>query len=238
MWYYNAEVIRRPKALQVGGFTHPPTIFKDKEKLSELGIKPYREVMPDGRYFGSGAYTLDTSGDEVVGTYQAVGRDTDVLKKGMLTRIKNILTNNLLATDWYYLRKLRTGTDVLKKGMLIKIKNTLTNNLLATDWYYLRKLRTGKDVPSDIQDYSDALYAEYDSKKTEINAMTKLSEVMEFESRPHKLVSKVRHINSDTGKVTWGPETETKTMNVNMCLNWSMSPDSDTDPSFVSLTAD
>jgi len=204
MWYYNAEVIRRPKALQVGGFTHPPTIFKDKEKLSELGIKPYREVMPDGRYFGSGAYTLDTSGDEVVGTYQAVGRDTDVLKKGMLTRIKNILTNNLLATDWYYLRKLRTGTD----------------------------------VPSDIQDYSDALYAEYDSKKTEINAMTKLSEVMEFESRPHKLVSKVRHINSDTGKVTWGPETETKTMNVNMCLNWSMSPDSDTDPSFVSLTAD
>jgi len=204
MWYYNAEVIRRPKALQVGGFTHPPTIFKDKEKLSELGIKPYREVMPDGRYFGSGAYTLDTSGDEVVGTYQAVGRDT----------------------------------DVLKKGMLIKIKNTLTNNLLATDWYYLRKLRTGTDVPSDIQDYSDALYAEYDSKKTEINAMTKLSEVMEFESRPHKLVSKVRHINSDTGKVTWGPETETKTMNVNMCLNWSMSPDSDTDPSFVSLTAD
>ena len=204
MWYYNAEVIRRPKALQVGGFTHPPTIFKDKEKLSELGIKPYREVMPDGRYFGSGAYTLDTSGDEVVGTYQAVGRDT----------------------------------DVLKKGMLIKIKNTLTNNLLATDWYYLRKLRTGKDVPSDIQDYSDALYAEYDSKKTEINAMTKLSEVMEFESRPHKLVSKVRHINSDTGKVTWGPETETKTMNVNMCLNWSMSPDSDIDPSFVSLTAD
>ena len=206
MWYYNTEIIKTPKSLEIGGFTHPPTIFKDKEKLLELGIKPYREVMPDGRYFGSGAYTVDTSGDEVVGTYQAVGRDPDVIKEGMLTRIKNILTNNLLATDWYYLRKLRTGTD----------------------------------VPSDIQDYSDALYAEYDSKKTEINAMTKLSEVMEFESRPHKLVSKVRHINSDTGKVTWGPETETKTKNVNMCLKWSMSPDAttDPDPSFVSLTAD
>jgi len=203
MWYYNAEVIRRPKALQVGGFTHPPTIFKDKEKLSELGIKPYREVMPDGRYFGSGAYTLDTSGDEVVGTYQAVGRDT----------------------------------DVLKKGMLIKIKNTLTNNLLATDWYYLRKLRTGKDVPSNIQDYSDALYLNYDSKKTEINAMTKLSQIIDFENRPHTRVSKVKH-KSAGGKTTWGPDTTTVTVHVNVCLNWPMNPDDDIDPSFVSLTAD
>jgi len=102
----------------------------------------------------------------------------------------------------------------------------------------MKALKTSTDVPSDIQKYADALYSEYDSKKTEINAMTKLSEIMEFESRPHKLVSKVRHINSDTGKHTWGPETETKTMNVNMCYNWSMSPDATADPSFVSLTAD
>ena len=204
MWYYNGEIIKTPKAMNIGDFQYTKDLFKDAEKMTELGIKPYREVTPNMRYFDMGAISIDESGNEVVGTYASIGKDVDALKTQMLNQIKNGLTNNLLATDWYYLRKLRTDTD----------------------------------VPSEIQDYSDALYAEYDSKKTEINAMTKLSEIMEFESRPHKLVSKVRHINSDTGKHTWGPETETKTMNVNMCLNWSMSPDATTDPSFVSLTAD
>jgi len=204
MWYYNAEIISSPTSMVINDLRYDSSVFRDKEKLKELGIKPYREVTPDMRYFDMGAISIDESGDEVIGTYASIGKDVDVLKLKMLNQIKNGLTNNLLATDWYYLRKLRTDTD----------------------------------VPSEIQDYSDALYAEYDSKKTEINAMTKLSEIMEFESRPHKLVSKVRHINSDTGKHTWGPETETKTMNVNMCLNWSMSPDATTDPSFVSLTAD
>ena len=204
MWYYDSQIIKTPKAMNFSGFQYSKSLFKDSEKMKELGIKPYREVTPDMRYFDMGAISIDESGNEVVGTYASIGKDVDALKTQMLNQIKNGLTNNLLATDWYYLRKLRTDTD----------------------------------VPSEIQDYSDALYAEYDSKKTEINAMTKLSEVMEFESRPHKLVSKVRHINSDTGKHTWGPETETKTMNVNMCLNWSMSPDATTDPSFVSLTAD
>ena len=204
MWYYNAEIISSPTSMVINDLRYDSSVFRDKEKLKELGIKPYREVTPDMRYFDMGAISIDESGNEVVGTYASIGKDVDALKTQMLNQIKNGLTNNLLATDWYYLRKLRTDTD----------------------------------VPSEIQDYSDALYAEYDSKKTEINAMTKLSEIMEFESRPHKLVSKVRHINSDTGKHTWGPETETKTMNVNMCLNWSMSPDATTDPSFVSLTAD
>ena len=204
MWYFREEIIKTAKSMKIDGLTYNREVFMDADKLKELGIKPYREVLPDSRYFYNGGYTTDTSGDEVIRTYTKVGKDTDDLTKDLLSLIKSQLKFKLAETDWYYLRKLRTGTD----------------------------------VPSDIQDYSDALYAEYDSKKTEINAMTKLSEVMEFESRPHKLVSKVRHINSDTGKVTWGPETETKTMNVNMCLNWSMSPDATTDPSFVSLTAD
>tara|TARA_B110000967_G_C18653925_1_gene444777 strand:- start:41 stop:652 length:612 start_codon:yes stop_codon:yes gene_type:complete len=203
MWYYNTEIIKTPKSLEIGGFTHPPTIFKDKEKLLELGIKPYREVMPDGRYFGSGAYTVDTSGDEVVGTYQAVGRDPDVIKERMLIRIKNILTSNLLATDWYYLRKLRTGTD----------------------------------VPSDIQKYSDTLYAEYDVKKKEIDAMTKISQIQEYENRKHTAVDKVKTTNTE-GKTVYGPETTTYTREINMCMHWTESPDLKMDPEFVSLTVD
>ena len=204
MWYYNGQIIKTPKTMTISGLQYTKELFLDASKMAELGIKPYRSVTPDSRYFNNGGYSVDESGDEVVGTYAQVGKDTDELTKNMLSSIKSQLSNRLAETDWYYLRKLRTGTD----------------------------------VPSDIQDYSDTLYSEYDTKKTEINAMTKLSQIMEFESRPHKLVSKVRHINSDTGKLTWGPETETKTKNVNMCLKWSMSPDATTDPSFVSLTAD
>ena len=121
--------------------------------------------------------------------------------------------------------------------MLNQIKNGLTNNLLATDWYYLRKLRTGTDVPSEIQDYSDALYSEYDTKKAEITAMTKMSHIMEYENRLHTEVRKVKHTDEDN-KVTYGPKTESSTREINMCMYWTGSPDSIVDPEFVSLTAD
>ena len=145
MWYFNGQLIKTPRAMTIGDLQYNKEVFHDPEKLKELGIKPYRSVTPDNRYFNNGSYSVDTSGDEVVGTYNSVAKDIDVLKSNMLSLIKSQLTLKLTDTDWYYLRKLRTGTD----------------------------------VPSKIQDYSDALYAEYDSKKTEISAMTKLSQIME-----------------------------------------------------------
>ena len=204
MWYYNAEIISSPTSMVINDLKYDPSLFQDKEKLKELGIKPYKEEKPDMRYFNMGALSVDTSGDEVIGTYAPVGKNPENLKVEMLDKIKNGLSSRLSQIDWYWMKALKTSTD----------------------------------VPSNIQKYADALYSEYDSKKTEINAITKLSQIMEYQNRAHTLVSKVRHINSDTGKHTWGPKTETKTMNVNMCYNWSMSPDANADPSFVSLTAD
>ena len=67
--------------------------------MTELGIKPYRSVTPNNRYFNSGSYSVDTSGDEVVGTYASVGKDIDVLKSNMLNLIKSQLTSKLEATD-------------------------------------------------------------------------------------------------------------------------------------------
>ena len=136
MWYYNGEIIKTPKTMTVLGLQYSKDLFKDAEKMAELGIKPYREVTPDSRYFNNAGYSIDTSGDEVVGTYASSGKDTDGLTKNMLGLIKSQLTSKLADTDWYYLRKLRTGTD----------------------------------VPADIQDYSDTLYSEYDTKKSEIRS--------------------------------------------------------------------
>ena len=142
MWYFNGQIIKTPKSMNIGDFQYTKALFKDAEKMTELGIKPYRSVTPNNRYFNNGSYSVDTSGDEVVGTYNSVAKDIDVLKSNMLSLIKSQLTLKLTDTDWYYLRKLRTDTD----------------------------------VPDDIQEYSDTLYAEYDTKKAEITAMTKMSD--------------------------------------------------------------
>ena len=202
MWYYNGEIIKTPKTMNIGGLQYNKELFQDAEKMAELGIKPYRSVTPDSRYFDNGGYSVDESGDEVVGTYASVGKDTDNLTKRMLSSIKSQLTQKLEATDWYYLRKLRTGTD----------------------------------VPDDIQDYSDTLYAEYDTKKSEISAMNKISQIEEYENRAHTEVRKVKSYKNN--KTIYGPETTSFTRHINMCMHWTASPNDDVDPQFVSLTAD
>jgi hypothetical protein len=203
MWYFNGEIIKTPKAMNFSGFQYDKSLFKDSEKMKELGIKPYREVAPDSRYFRTGAYTVDTSGDEAIGTYASIGKDIDDLKSNMLRVIKTQLTHKLKSTDWYYLRKLRNGTD----------------------------------VPSEIQDYSDVLYSEYDTKKAEISAMTKMSQIQEYQNRSFTEVRKVVSTDED-GKTIYGPKTTSATTEVNMCMHWTASPNDEVDPAFVSLTAD
>ena len=202
MWYYDSQIIKTPKTITIDSLRYGKTVFLDSSKLKELGIKPYREITPDNRYFYNGTYTVDTSGDEVVGTYAQIGKDTDNLTKNMLSSIKSQLTNRLEATDWYYLRKLRTGTD----------------------------------VPADIQDYSDTLYSEYDTKKSEISAMNKISQIKEYENRAYTEVRKVETYKNN--KTIYGPETESTTRHINMVNHWTSNPDEDVDPAFVSLTAD
>ena len=202
MWYFNGEIIKTPKTMTVLGLQYSKDLFKDAEKMAELGIKHYREITPDNRYFKNGGYSVDESGDEVVGTYAAKGKNTDALTERMLSSIKSQLTNRLEATDWYYLRKLRTGTD----------------------------------VPADIQEYSDTLYSEYDTKKSEISAMNKISQIEEYENRAHTEVRKVKSFKNN--KTIYGPETTSFTRHINMCMHWTASPNDDVDPSFVSLTAD
>ena len=202
MWYYNGEIIKTPKTMTIGDLQYSKELFQDADKMAELGIKTYRSVTPDSRYFNNGVYSVDESGDEVVGTYAAAGKDTDELTKQMLNTIKSQLTSRLQVTDWYYLRKLRTGTD----------------------------------VPDDIQEYSDTLYAEYDTKKSEISAMNKISQIEEYENRPYTEVRKVETYKNN--KTIYGPETVSTTRHINMCMHWVSNPGDKIHPSFVSLTAD
>ena len=112
MWYFNGQTIKTPKAMVISDITHPPGIFRDSATLTSLGIKPYREVTPDSRYYHNGAYTVDASGAEVVGTYASTARDVATLKTDMLASANSAAASKHAEIDWYWTRASKGGTAV------------------------------------------------------------------------------------------------------------------------------
>ena len=112
MWYFNGSIIKTPKAMVISDVTHPKAIFRDSATLASLSIKPYREVTPDSRYYWNGAFTVDTSGSEVVGTYAGTPRDLDTLKANMLEKARSTVASKLAEIDWYWSRAAKGGTAV------------------------------------------------------------------------------------------------------------------------------
>ena len=112
MWYFNGQTIKTPKAMVISDITHPPGIFRDSATLTSLGIKPLRVVTPDSRYYHTGAYTVDESGAEVVGTYAGVAKDVATLKTGMLETISSQVASKQGEIDWYWVRADKGHTAV------------------------------------------------------------------------------------------------------------------------------
>ena len=112
MWYFNGQIIKTPKSMEISDVLYPRTIFKDSTTLTSLGIKAYREVTPDSRYYWNGEFTVNTSGSEVVGTYASTARDVATLKAGMLAKANSAEASRLAAIDWYWSRAAKGGTAV------------------------------------------------------------------------------------------------------------------------------
>jgi hypothetical protein len=112
MWYFDGQIIKTPKTMVISGVTHPKNIFRNSVTLTSLGIKAYREVTPDSRYYWNGAYSVDTSGSEVVGTYASTARDVATLKSNMLEKARSTVASKLAEIDWYWSRAAKGGTAV------------------------------------------------------------------------------------------------------------------------------
>ena len=112
MWYFNGQIIKTPKSMEISDVLYPRTIFKDSTTLTSLGIKAYREVTPDSRYYWNGEFTVDTSGDEVVGTYAGTARDLATLRSSMLEKANSHVASRHAAIDWYWSRAAKGGTAV------------------------------------------------------------------------------------------------------------------------------
>ena len=116
MWYYNGQIIKTPKAMKIGDITHPAGIFTDSSTLTSLGIKPYTEVRPDNRYYNTGSYTVDTSGDEVVGTYGENVKDLAMLRSILLSNMNDRVQALLTEIDWYWSRAAK-GNDAVPSAI-------------------------------------------------------------------------------------------------------------------------
>ena len=112
MWYFNGQIIKTPKEMTIGDNRYPKEIFQDSSALSSIGVKPYREVSKDSRYYWPGSYSVDTSGDEVVGTYAGTARDLATLRANMLKSTNNNAASLHAEIDWYWTRASKGGTAV------------------------------------------------------------------------------------------------------------------------------
>ena len=112
MWYHNAQTIKTPKVMVIDNIRHPKGIFRDSIMLTSLGIKPYREVTPDSRYYTNGSYTVDASGAEVVGTYASTAIDLATLRTRMLADADSAASSRHATIDWYWTRASKGGTAV------------------------------------------------------------------------------------------------------------------------------
>ena len=112
MWYYDSQIISRPKTMVISNITYPKGIFRDSSQLTALGIKPYRETRKDSRYYLDGSYSVDATGDEVVGTYAGTARDVDALNANMLSKTNSHVASLHAEIDWYWTRAAKGGTAV------------------------------------------------------------------------------------------------------------------------------
>jgi len=112
MWYFNSETIKTPKTMVISSITYPKAIFKDSTTLTSLGIKPMRIVTVDSRYYWDGAYSVDASGAEVVGTYAGTAKDVATLKTSMLSKTNAHVASRHALIDWYWTRAAKGGTAV------------------------------------------------------------------------------------------------------------------------------
>jgi hypothetical protein len=79
MWKLpNGKVTRVPKGIQVGDVKYPASIFRrwSKEELATLGIKPYREVRYDQRWYKSVGSTEEEIDGMIVKTHTTVEKYT------------------------------------------------------------------------------------------------------------------------------------------------------------------
>ena len=154
MWYYNGEIIKTPRAMLISDLKYSKHLFKDATKLAELGIKPYSQVTPDNRYYYNGAYTVDTSGAEVVGTYASIDMDVATLTADMLGKTKEAAKSRHTRIDWYWVRASKSG------GTAVPSAIATYSAALYTEYAAKKTEIAALDTLDKVKEYEARAYTE------------------------------------------------------------------------------
>ena len=160
MWYFDGQIIKTPKAMLISDLKYSKALFRDASKMAELGIKPYSQVTPDSRYYWQGSYTVDTSGDEVVGTYAGTARDVATLTANMLDKTKGIVTGKLQRIDWYWIRASKSG------GTAVPSAIATYSAALYTEYAAKKTEIAALDTLAKVIEYESRPYTRVDKVKT------------------------------------------------------------------------
>ena len=83
-----------------------------------------------------------------------------------------------------YTKTDKTWTETLaelKTRQIAHLKSIANSKLQETDWYIIRNAELGTEIPSDITSARAAIKSSVDTKESEINALTKKSDVVIYD---------------------------------------------------------
>jgi hypothetical protein len=72
--------------------------------------------------------------------------------------------------------------DDLKSAKITDVKNIVMKRISSTDWMVIREADGGAAIPDDVKTYRAELRATSNAKEAEINALTDLDSVKEWDS--------------------------------------------------------
>ena len=206
MWYSETlGIIKTPRALTVDGVQHPSNVFRawSKEELEAIGIYSLEIVVPDSRYYDTGAENFEKKSR----------RNPDGTFAG--------------GADYYELTYDTTekNVDNLKSDLISKIKEHTGVLIAPSDWMVIRSADGGTAMPADWTTYRSEVRAHGNSLENGVEAFASLQAVKNFQNHEVQEERKVSLASDETiivdrvvDKTYW---------------NWPTAPDAVADPYHV-----
>jgi len=136
------RVIPSAQALTINGRQHPSNIFNSWSVDELINI---------------GIYPLDNITNNLDGKVEKeTGKVNYVINSKSVSQTRN---------------KVDIDIDVVKTNEISIVKSTQHSILNSTDWYYIRKTDKGTAIPTDVQNFRDAVRITGDKMIDDINAV-------------------------------------------------------------------
>ena len=206
MWYSETlGIIKTPRALTVDGVQHPSNVFRawSKEELEAIGIYSLEIVVPDSRYYDTGAENFEKKSR----------RNPDGTFAG--------------GADYYELTYDTTekNVDNLKSDLISKIKEHTGVLIAPSDWMVIRSADGGTAMPADWTTYRSEVRAHGNSLENGVEAFASLQAVKNFQNHE---VQEERKVSLDSDENIIVDRVVDKTY-----WNWPTAPDAVADPYHV-----